>query len=173
MNLISENHLLCTPYVKGSVRNSNELLVYQLISYLIGVRYRELLRITGFNNGTLSYHLETLERNNMIRSLRVKKGNITRYYPYWVSTDTAVMIGYLRSVPARQIMMLLFHEGVTSFSKIASHINKSPSTTSWYLKKLIESGMVMRIKRKTYLEFSLKSPELLSRIITKRNKLVS
>lgn len=162
------NRSLYPSHIKVFQTNYNKLLVFQVISYLIGIRYRELLRITGFNNGTLTYHLETLEKNNIIKTLRVKHGNITRYYPHWVSPESAVTIGYLRTIPARQIMLLLHHEGVTSFSKIVSHINKSPSTTSWYLKKLIASEIVIRIKGKKNLGFSLKSPDLVTKYATRK-----
>ncbi|MFL6343106.1 MAG: winged helix-turn-helix transcriptional regulator [Nitrososphaeraceae archaeon] len=32
-----------------------------------GVRYRELLRLTGFSNGLLSFHLKKLEKSKIVK----------------------------------------------------------------------------------------------------------
>jgi predicted transcriptional regulator len=153
-----------------SVLNKNRLIIYQLVSYLQGIRYRELLRITRFTNGTLAYHLEILEKNGLIKRFRLERGKITRYYPYGVSTETAVAVGYLRTVVTRQILMLLYNTRISSFSQIIAHIDKSPSTTSWHLKKLVESGLVVRNKRERNLEFSLKNPKSIKRLIDTKMK---
>jgi DNA-binding transcriptional ArsR family regulator len=50
-----------------------------------GIRYRELLRLTGFVNGVLSYHLLALERANVIKVNREPR--MTRYYPLSISYE--------------------------------------------------------------------------------------
>ena len=37
-----------------------------------GIRYRELLRLSGFGNGVLTYHLFMLERKGKIRVHRIR-----------------------------------------------------------------------------------------------------
>ena len=82
--------------VNNTKKIGNKHLIFNIISHIAGIRYRELLRLTRFNNGTLSYHLLTLEKNLMIKVLRSEKGNITRYYPFLTPVEEAVMLGYLR-----------------------------------------------------------------------------
>ena len=41
-----------------------------------GIRYRELLRLTGLVNGTLEYHLKTLERTHRVKVLRWEKSRL-------------------------------------------------------------------------------------------------
>jgi predicted transcriptional regulator len=45
-----------------------------------GIRYRELLRLTGLSNGALAYHLRGLEKSSQIRVDRQKERRTTRYY---------------------------------------------------------------------------------------------
>ena len=46
-----------------------QLLLTHIIS-APGIRYRELLRLTGLSNGVLSYHLGALEKSYQIRVVR-------------------------------------------------------------------------------------------------------
>lgn len=43
------------------------VLLMKHIEQIPGIRYRELLRLTGLVNGVLSYHLSALERANVIK----------------------------------------------------------------------------------------------------------
>ena len=60
--------------VNKAKKIDNRHLIFNIISHIPGIRYRELLRITKFNNGTLSYHLLTLEKNLMIKVPTTREG---------------------------------------------------------------------------------------------------
>lgn len=147
----------------------NRYVILNIISHIPGIRYRELLRLTKFKNGTLSHHLLTLEKNLMIKVLRPEKGNITRYYPYLTPVDEALIVGYLRIKTSRQILMLLHSKRKALFSEIALYINKAPSTTSWNLKRLLESNIVVKKKNNESWIYSLKNPKLVEKIVNKPN----
>jgi predicted transcriptional regulator len=53
-----------------------------------GIRYRELLRLTGFSNGSLAHHLSVLEETKAIQICRQKKYKITRYYSLKIFSHT-------------------------------------------------------------------------------------
>jgi len=53
-----------------------------------GIRYRELLRLTGFSNGSLAHHLSVLEETKAIQICRQKKYKITRYYSLIIFSHT-------------------------------------------------------------------------------------
>ena len=55
-----------------------------------GIRYRELLRLTGFVNGVLTYHLTALEKSDAIRVDR--KSRMTRYYTLSVSDKESTIL---------------------------------------------------------------------------------
>ena len=45
-----------------------KVLLLEHIEKTPGIRYRELLRLTGLINGVLSYHLAVLERSKTIKA---------------------------------------------------------------------------------------------------------
>ena len=47
--------------------------IVKYVNEIPGIRYRELLRMTGLSNGVLSYHLRLLDNSGKIRVNRVNK----------------------------------------------------------------------------------------------------
>jgi predicted transcriptional regulator len=69
------------------------------IQQVPGIRYRELLRMTGLVDGVLTYHLAALEKTNMIKVDR--ESRITRYYPDSVSDKESAILKFIRHEPVR------------------------------------------------------------------------
>ena len=59
--------------------NSIQKKIFQFVDESPGIRYRELLRITGLTNGVLSYHLNLLHNSGKVRINRVND-RVTRYF---------------------------------------------------------------------------------------------
>jgi predicted transcriptional regulator len=119
--------------------DSKSLLVNQ-IGQTPGIRYRELLRLTGLVNGVLTYHLAALEKANVIR---VDRGpRITRYYPVNVSEKETAILKFLRHEPVRQIVRFILENDMSTFNEIVNHTGKAPSTVSCHLKRLREAGII-------------------------------
>lgn len=106
-----------------------------------GIRYRELLRLTDLANGTLEYHLKILERTHKI-TVRRRDGRRARYYPIDIPPDESHILEYIRNKVARQIVLLILENDLCALSEILKNIKKAPSTLSWHLKRLCESGIV-------------------------------
>ena len=53
--------------IKDKDKVDKRKLLLKIIDLSPGIRYRELLRITNLNNGTLSHHLSTLEKSSIIK----------------------------------------------------------------------------------------------------------
>ncbi len=119
--------------------DSKFLLVNQ-IGQTPGIRYRELLRLTGLVNGVLTYHLAALEKANVIR---VDRGpRITRYYPVNVSEKESAILKFVRHEPVRQIVRFILENDMSTFNEIVNHTGKAPSTVSCHLKRLREAGII-------------------------------
>jgi hypothetical protein len=41
---------------------NGRLQLHKIVDSFIGIRYNDIVRLTGFNNGTLSHHLAILKR---------------------------------------------------------------------------------------------------------------
>ncbi len=106
-----------------------------------GIRYRELLRLTGFVNGVLSYHLLALERANVIKVNR--ESRMTRYYPLSVSDKESTILKFVRHEPVRKILLFILEHDMCTFNEIVDHTGKAPSTVSLHLKRLREAGIIL------------------------------
>ena len=53
--------------------NSIQEKIIQFVNDFPGIRYRELLRITGVSNGSLSYNLNLLNNSGVVRVNKVNE----------------------------------------------------------------------------------------------------
>jgi predicted transcriptional regulator len=105
-----------------------------------GIRYRELLRLINSSNGVLSYHINKLEKMELVNVDR--KSRITRFFPRNISNEIMVLLGILRNQTSYEIMKLLYESGPVSQSEIVKYTRKSASTISWYMKKLLGDNII-------------------------------
>ena len=117
------------------------VLLMKHIEQTPGIRYRELLRLTGLVNGVLSYHLSALERANVIKVNR--ESRVTRYYPVNVSDKESSILKFVRHEPIRQILLFTLEHELCTFNEIVDHAGKAPSTVSSHLKRLRGAGIVL------------------------------
>lgn len=118
-----------------------KVLLLKHIENMPGIRYRELLRLTGLVNGVLTYHLSALERANVIKVDR--ESRITRYYSLGVSDKESAILKFIRHEPIREILLFILEHDMCTFNEIVGHIGKAPSTVSSHLKRLKEAGIVL------------------------------
>jgi predicted transcriptional regulator len=105
---------------------SSKLKLIKIIDSFPGIRYSDIIRFTGFNNGTLSYHLAMLEKYSVIRKLRLDSSTITRYFSISISSEESIIVGYLKIKSTSQIIKLLLQDRKQSiFTELVRHINKS------------------------------------------------
>ena len=121
--------------------NSIQDKIVKCVNEIPGIRYRELLRITGISNGVLSYHLNLLDNSGTIRVNRVNN-RVTRYFSYDVSLHETYVIGLLRQETSRKIIMYILEKGTCGFNDIIIHTNKVPSTISWHMARLKAANII-------------------------------
>jgi predicted transcriptional regulator len=109
-----------------------------------GIRYRELSRITGLNNGVLTYHLSILEKLDRIKVDR-QRNRMTRYYTVNIPLEESYIIGQFRSTVARQLIIFIVEHDLCTFNEVVEYIKKAPSTVSWHLKRLKDAGLITTI----------------------------
>ena len=144
-------------------------LLLKIIDLSPGIRYRELLRITNLNNGTLSHHLSTLEKSSIIKVLRSENSNITRYYPSSVPNEETIILGFLKIKTTKELIVKLLEKKSCTFNELVLHINKAPSTTSWNIKRLLDSNVIITKKGIDCSEYSLKNPKKVEVLFQKAN----
>lgn len=107
-----------------------------------GIRYRELLRLSGLSNGVLSYHITNLEKSRQIIADRNNNNKITRYYSNNIPIEETSIIGHIRNNAERQIILFILEHDSCTCNEIIEYTKKAPSTVSWHLKRLKDGGMV-------------------------------
>jgi len=148
----------------------NRSTILKIINSFPGIRYRDILRLTNLNNGTLSHHISTLEKRSIIKIGRTENSNITRYFPASTPSDETLILNYLKIKTTKSIILILLDTESVSFNEIVNHINKAPSTTSWNLKRLIDSKIVGRKRGKVVSLFFLLNKVLVKKLAGENNK---
>lgn len=131
--------------------NSIQEKIIQFINEMPGIRYRELLRITGVSNGVLSYHLNLLDNAGKVQVHRVNN-RVTRYFSHDVSTLDSNVIGLLRQTTTRKIILYILESGPCGFNDIVIHTKKVPSTVSWHLSRLKDANII-KVSRQNELNY--------------------
>ncbi|NNL58765.1 MAG: winged helix-turn-helix transcriptional regulator [Nitrosopumilus sp.] len=99
---------------------------------------RKIKNNLGFSMGTIQYHLNALEKEGKIKS--VKTTFYKNYYHINESDDKILSVFNLES-PRSIILYLLQHEPSTH-QDIAKRVELSSSTVSWHMKRLLELNIV-------------------------------
>lgn len=105
-----------------------------------GIRYRELLRMTNSSNGVLSYHINKLEKMELVTVER--RSRMTRIFPRNISNDITGLMGFLRNQTSYEIIKLVHDRGPISQQEIIKYTCKAASTISWHMKKLMQDNIV-------------------------------
>lgn len=105
-----------------------------------GIRYRELLRLINFSNGVLSYHVNKLEKLDLVNVER--KNRLTRFFPRNISNEVMGILGNLRNQTSYEIIKLVYESGPISQREIVKYTRKASSTISWHMKKLLDCNII-------------------------------
>lgn len=132
-----------------------------------GLRYRELLKVSGYSNGVLFYHLTGLEEAGLIRVERKHTRRITRYYPNNLSEIECAILSYLRHPPLREIILFILEKHQCNISDIVSYTGKAISTISLHIGYLKHEGIISNRRNGHIFLYRLTNPELVADIASK------
>ena len=131
--------------------NSFQEKIIKCVNERPGIRYRELLRITGVSNGVLSYHLNCLNSSGRVQVHRVNN-RVTRYFSHDVSTIESNSIGLLRQSTTRKIILYILEFEPWGFNDIVKYTKKVPSTVSWHLSRL-KNANIIKVRKQNELNY--------------------
>ena len=140
-------------------------LILKTIEKNPGIRYREIMDELGLKNGTLSHHLQKLEKQSVLRVERTPR--VARFYPLSVNEAEIPIITRLRQETPRRILRLLLDLDEVNFSEMFLRIKRSPGTTSRYVTELVDDGIVKDRFEKGKRFFSLPDKYTVNKLISK------
>lgn len=138
--------------------------VYECISKFPGIHLRELQRKLEMPIGLLNFHLEYLVNNELI----VEKTE--RYYKrYYIAgkfgSEAKQVLSALRQQNPRRIVMYLLLHPDSTHKIILGEFDLNPSTLSFYLKDLIDKGIIRRRKAGRKSIYNVENEETLIRVL--------
>ena len=105
-----------------------------------GIRFRELMKSMEITNGVMSYYIQKLEKTGVVNTERTS--GVLRLFSNTIKSSDIGIIKFLRISTPKKIMVVLLEEDLLTFKQITEKIQMSPSTTSFYLGKLLQTEMV-------------------------------
>jgi predicted transcriptional regulator len=144
--------------------------VYQIIEASPGLHFRELQRRSGLAVGALQYHLDTLQKNHLIRV--EKQGRFNRYFSVRGAQlgEQEKTISVLRQESARKIILFLLEKKQANNFDIANVSKLSASTVSWHLTKLVEAGIVSEKRAGRQKLFFVSNPQQTAQLLVSYKK---
>lgn len=105
--------------------------------------------------GALEYHLDQLERAGLVSVVHAEN---KRFFPANVDAHDKRALALLRQESARRIVMKLMERPATTRGQLATDVELPPSTVTFYLSKLVASGLVERRSMGRENHYSLRDP---------------
>ena len=115
-------------------------IILKIITENPGIHFRGIMRKTGFMNGVLSYHLGGLERKKLIVASRGSR--TSQFYPSDMPVSDFASIQALRKPTSRSLLLALLYTNELSFAHLTRISNRSQSTVSMHLARLVKDGIV-------------------------------
>lgn len=142
----------------------NRRNIYQYILKYPGTYLREMQKGLGMQVGVLEYHLNYLEKKEIISSQM--DGYRKRYYSREeISHSDKGIIALLRQkVPRRVVVHLMLNPGA-SFQEVLGEFKISKSTLSFHLKKLVQNSVIEEKKEGRTKIYKVVDEERTARII--------
>ena len=128
-----------------------------------GIRFRELMKSMKITNGVMSYYIQKLERSGVVNTERTS--GVLRLFSNTIKSSDMDIIKFLRISTPKKIMVVLLEEDLLTFKQITEKIQMSPSTTSFYLTKLVNTG-ILSISNVFPRRYLLNNKQRLTNLIT-------
>ena len=122
-------------------QTSNHEIVMEYITKFPGLRFYELKRETGFANGTLQHHI-----NSLIKSKKIDAhydNAVPRYFLHNIDETSKIIIQRLSQNTTSKIIKLLLKKECQTFAQLVKYTKKSPGTVSLYKNKMLADKIIV------------------------------
>ncbi len=139
--------------------------IYEQIKKSPGIHFRELERRLQMVVGNLQYHLQYMEKKNLIRAS--SDGDYVRYFikDRSLSETERKIMSFLRRSGCRHILIQLLNNPDMNNKELSQAVGLSPSTISWNLNKLVEAGIIEREKTGRISKFTVIDPPAIAELL--------
>lgn len=122
--------------------NEHRRKIYNFVKENPGLHMRELQRKLDIPLSTLEYHLDYLERKDILS--REDDRRYCRYFAEEHTGEEKILLSALRQKKQREIILLVLSEELMCFKELANETMIADSTLSHYLRLLCERGILVK-----------------------------
>jgi predicted transcriptional regulator len=126
------------------LENENRRKIYVVIEGSPGIHLRELQRVLNMPLTTMEYHLSYMSRKKIIYS--ETDTHYKRYYAKPLDDEDKKVLSALRQKRLREIVLLILSNGKAKYQFMADYLKVPHSTLSFYLKYLVDNGILLKEK---------------------------
>jgi predicted transcriptional regulator len=118
--------------------------LYIIISKNPGLHLSRIAEMLNMSTSLAEYHLSYMEKKDFIISLKDEKGYFKRYYVKEgdVGAEDKKILALLRQEILLKIVFLFIKNESLKHKEILEKVEMAPSTLSYHLSKLVESGII-------------------------------
>lgn len=136
----------------------NRRKIYRYVSSHPGTYLREMERELGLQTGVLSYHLDYMERRQILKTQN--DGYRKRYFPAdrFHLRDRRTISVLMQPAPRRILISILIN-GPSTFNQLLKEISCAKSTLSYHLGRMTRHELLVVEKREKESWYSIKDPD--------------
>ena len=138
--------------------------IFELISEVPGLHFRELLRRLDISSGNLNYQLSYLTKHDLLVS--IADGNLKRYYAVGkVKGKEKRILACLRNETSRGLVLFLLLNPNTQFNELSQNFDLAPSKLAYHLKKLVEKDIIEKKKEGRTTHYKVKDEDAIANVL--------
>jgi predicted transcriptional regulator len=118
------------------LNNARRLLIYKMIKQNPGIHFSALMKDLGLKPGVTSYHINKLEKDELIKSFQ--DGMYRRFYLYEEKVETRLMLSDLQKL----ILETIKAEPGISQIKISMLVGRSKVVINYHIRFLRDLGVL-------------------------------
>ena len=145
------------------LENENRRKIYGVIEKNPGTHLRELQRILDMPLTTMEYHLSYMVRKKVIYS--ETDSQYKRYYAKPLDREDRKVVSALRQKRLREIVLLVLSNEKAKYQFMSEYLNLPRSTLSFYLKYLVDKGILAKEKVGYESLYTVKDEDRVSKVI--------
>lgn len=150
-------------FKKEILENENRRKIYSLIEANQGIHLRELQRLLNMPLTTLEYHLSYMVRKAIV--IGEKEGHFRRYYTKPLSREDKKVLSALRQKRMREIVLVIAANEKAKFQYLSDHLKLPSSTLSFYLKYLVDKGILAREKIGYEMMYTVRDEDRVAKVL--------
>lgn len=140
--------------------------IFEHVEATPGIHFSQVKRDLDMETGLLQHHLQTLEEYDVLMS-EDHQGKRRLFVAEELSDEERDILSSLRYETTRDILLFLIQQEAARNGSIAEEIGVAPATVSWHLSRLVEDGIVSKVRDGRTTLYTVTDEELTMKLLVR------